>query len=87
MHSASSLIDVIDCMSFVRASLRGEARKRLNNDVRLLLERRFGRRAFALPLETKVYVLKKVHDSGGGGGDPEGHGAHRPGHAHDTVFS
>ena len=33
MPSTSALLDVLDCMSFVRGSLRGEARKRFNNDV------------------------------------------------------
>lgn len=60
MANAAALLDVLDCMSFIRANLRGEARKRFNMDVRALLERRFGHRPFVLPLETKVYVLKKV---------------------------
>lgn len=60
MSKASALIDVLDCFSFIRASLRGEARKRFNSDVRALLERRFGRSSFELPLETKMYVLRSL---------------------------
>lgn len=66
MPSASALLDVLDCMSFIRGSLRGEARKRFNNDVRGLLERRYGRRAFILPLETKFYILEKIHEGENG---------------------
>ena len=61
MPSASALLDCLDSMSFVRSHLRGEARKRFNADVRGILERRFGRKAFVLPLETKLFVLEKIH--------------------------
>ena len=38
----------------------GADRKAFNNDVRALVERRYGRGGFALPLETKLFVLEKV---------------------------
>lgn len=59
MHSAVTLLDILDCMSFVRTRLRGSERKAFNNDVRALVEARFGRQPFELSLETKVYVLEK----------------------------
>ena len=62
MPSPSSLLDVLDCMSFVRSNLRGAGRKMFNNDVRALLERRFDHHSFELPLETKMYVLEKVSE-------------------------
>jgi SAM-dependent methyltransferase len=62
MNSPSSLLDVLDCMSFVRANLRGPGRKMFNNDVRAVLERRFDHHSFDLPLETKMYVLEKVSE-------------------------
>ncbi|KAL4519704.1 hypothetical protein Ndes2526B_g01723 [Nannochloris sp. 'desiccata'] len=62
MRSPSSLLDVLDCMSFVRANLKGPNRKSFNNDVRALLERRFDHHSFDLPLETKIYVLEKVSE-------------------------
>lgn len=62
MPSPAALMDVLDCMSFVRAALHGDARKRFNADVRALLERRCGRRAFLLPLETKMYAMEKIEE-------------------------
>lgn len=38
----------------------GADRKAFNNDVRALVERRYGRGSFSLPLETKLFVLEKV---------------------------
>lgn len=38
----------------------GSERKAFNNDVRALVESRYGRQPFDLQLETKVYVLEKV---------------------------
>jgi SAM-dependent methyltransferase len=96
MHSASALLDVLDCMSFIRAALkRGEARKRFNNDVRCLLERRFGRHQFSLPLETKMYVLEKVVHSDNleeslAGADADKEGSRKglpPLRSHKTLFS
>lgn len=97
MHSASALLDVLDCMSFIRAALkRGEARKRFNNDVRSLLERRFGRHQFTLPLETKMYVLEKIVHSDELGesltGTDTDKGCSEKGHqhplrSHKTLFS
>ena len=102
LQSAVTLLDILDCMSFVRTHLRGERgsvfqctavaasveppcwlhpgangrraslnsiarstlagseRKAFNNDVRALVESRYGRQPFDLQLETKVYVLEKV---------------------------
>lgn len=40
--------------------LAGSERKAFNNDVRALVESRYGRQPFDLQLETKVYVLEKV---------------------------
>lgn len=82
MPSSSALLDVLDCMSFIRASLRGEARKRFNNDVRGLLERRCGRRAFILPLETKLYILEKINDGGNENGKNGGKSHHHGGSHH-----
>jgi len=62
MRSPLSLLDVLDCLSFVRANLKGPNRKSFNNDVRALLERRFDHHGFELPLETKIYVLEKVSE-------------------------
>ena len=76
IHNAAALLDVLDCMSFVRSALRGEARKRFNNDVREMLVRRFGGRPFALPLESKVYILHKIHEGP--------HGGHKGGHHHHS---
>ncbi|KAI7840464.1 hypothetical protein COHA_005766 [Chlorella ohadii] len=59
MQSAVTLLDILDCMSFVRTHLRGSERKAFNNDVRALVESRYGRQPFDLQLETKVYVLEK----------------------------
>ncbi|PSC67895.1 methyltransferase [Micractinium conductrix] len=59
MQSAVTLLDVLDCMSFVRSRLRGSERKAFNNDVRALVEARYGRQPFELQLETKVYCLEK----------------------------
>lgn len=42
------------------APLAGSERKAFNNDVRALVESRFGRQPFDLQLETKVFVLEKV---------------------------
>lgn len=83
MPSTSALLDVLDCMSFVRSNLRGEARKRFNNDVRALLERRFGRRGFVLPLETKLFILEKQHE---GQGTPGGRHPTKNPH-HHTIFT
>jgi SAM-dependent methyltransferase len=62
MHSPTSLLDILDCLSFVRANLQGPNRKSFNKDVRTLLERRFDHHSFDLPLETKIYVLEKVSE-------------------------
>ncbi|GAB4816672.1 hypothetical protein N2152v2_003718 [Parachlorella kessleri] len=62
MKNAVALLDILDCMSFVRAALRGEERRTFNNDVRALVERRYGRGGFQLPLETKLFILEKVHE-------------------------
>ena len=43
----------------LRPHAAGEQRKRFNADVRALVERAYGREAFDLPLETKLYVLEK----------------------------
>lgn len=60
MPNAGALVDLLNCMSFVRAGLRGEARRRFNNELKSMIERRYGKhRAFAFPLETKMYVLQK----------------------------
>ena len=42
------------------AACAGSDRKAFNNDVRALVESRYGRQPFDLQLETKVYVLEKV---------------------------
>lgn len=85
--SASSLLDVLDCMSFIRGTLRGEARKRFNNDVRGLLERRFSRRGFVLPLETKMYVLEKIHADREERDDAVGKDHAAGNQPHRTIFS
>lgn len=59
MRNASALLDILDCMSFVRSALRGSERKAFNADARMAVESRFGREPFDLPLETKLYVLEK----------------------------
>ena len=88
MASVSALLDVLDCQSFVRASLHGEERKRLNADVRGVLERRFERKAFVLPLETKMYVMEKINEGeklatkGKKNGNSKYHHAHHVHHHH-----
>lgn len=62
MKSALGLLDMLDCMSFVRAAHRGADRKAFNNEVRALVEAHFGRSQFELPLETKLFILRKVAD-------------------------
>ncbi|KAL4423251.1 hypothetical protein ABPG77_000043 [Micractinium sp. CCAP 211/92] len=59
MHSAVALLDILDCMSFVRSRLRGCERKAFNGDVRALVEAAYGRDPFDLQLETKLYILEK----------------------------
>lgn len=44
----------------VRRLPAGSERKAFNNDVRALVEARYGRQPFELQLETKVYCLEKV---------------------------
>jgi len=60
MPNAAALMDVLNCMSFVRNGVHGEDRMKLNEDVRGLLQRRFDRSQFTLPLETKIFILRKV---------------------------
>lgn len=59
MRNASALLDILDCMSFVRSALKGTERKAFNQEARTLVERHYGREPFDLPMETKLYVLEK----------------------------
>lgn len=59
MRNAAALLDILDCMSFVRSALRGSQRKAFNADARAVVAARYGREPFDLPLETKMYVLEK----------------------------
>ena len=51
-------------MSFVRGAVRGDARKAFNADVRALCAAHHDKRAFELPLQTKLYVLEKASSEG-----------------------
>jgi len=62
MESVSSLLDIIDSMSFVRSNLRGEGRKKFNNDLGAMIRHMYGGSRFDLPLETKVFILRKLND-------------------------
>ena len=85
LPSASALLDILDCMSFVRSALHGAARTAFNADVRTLVEERFGRAPFDLRLETKLYLLEKEGAAGEEGAADKGGavgatppGGHRP---------
>lgn len=60
LRNTVALLDILDCMSFVRCAVRGDARKAFNADVRALCAAHHDKRAFELPLQTKLYVLEKV---------------------------
>jgi len=73
--SSAAFLDTIDLSAEVRG-LRGEAKKRFHADVSALLKSRFGQSGFLWPMETKLYILKRLD------------GARRKGYLHhETIFS
>lgn len=62
MQSSASITDLIGSMSFMRPilSASSSARKSFHQDVRALVAAHFGSEPFYLPLESKVYLVKRV---------------------------
>lgn len=73
--SSAAFLDTIDLSAEVRG-LRGEAKKRFHADVSELFKSRFGQSGFLWPMETKLYILKRLD------------GAKKKGRLHhETIFS
>ena len=80
VQGISALLDLLDCMSFVRLHVRGAARKKLHQEIKSCV--RYHTKAdgpFDIPIENKCFVLRKQERTMSGG-----HGTSKK---HETMFS
>lgn len=65
LKGATPLLDIVDCLSCVRQARHPSATRRdLHSHIVELVHRHYGKEPFDLPLETKLYLLRRNHVEG-----------------------